>query len=67
MLGANTIGVILAISGFTTTNLLIAGAAVAAGSILLSRRTLRRIGRDIFLLRYSNASASLLDSIKLST
>lgn len=65
VLGANTIGVIVAVSGFTFTNLAIAAAALPVGCYFLSRGGLQRIGREMFSLRYSNAFATLIDSVLL--
>lgn len=65
VLGANTLGVVVAVTGFSQTNTLIAIAGVVAGSSLLGGGTLQRIGRGMFSLRYSNAFVSLIDSVIL--
>lgn len=65
VLGANTMGVIVAVAGFSTQNIVVAVLAVPVGSFFLSSGGLQRIGRDIFSLRYSNALVTLLDSVIL--
>jgi PiT family inorganic phosphate transporter len=62
VLGANTLGLIVAIGGFSTLSLLIAIAAVFAGSFLLSGGELKRVSQELFLMRYSNATVTLLTS-----
>lgn len=65
VLGANTMGVIVAVSGYSGANVAIALAGIPAGSFLLSRGGLQRIGSEMFSLRYSNAFVTLLDSVIL--
>ncbi len=65
VLGANTLGVIVAVAGFSFQNMAVAVIAVVAGSYLLSGGALQRIGREMFSLRYSNALVTLLDSVIL--
>lgn len=62
VLGANTLGLITAIGGFSILSLLSAIAAVFIGSFLLSGGELKRVADDLFLLHYSNATIMLLTS-----
>jgi PiT family inorganic phosphate transporter len=70
VLGANTVGLIVALGGF---DVLTVGASVLAillGAWYLSEGEIRRVGQDLFSLRYPNALASLLVStvlVELST
>lgn len=65
VLGANTLGVIVAVAGSSQLNVLIAIVAVITGSTLLGGGALQRVGRGMFSLRYSNAFVSLMDSVIL--
>jgi len=62
VLGANTVGLIVAIGGFETFTVLVAVMAILLGSVFLSDREIRRVGEDIFSLKYSNALIALLTS-----
>ena len=64
-LGANTIGVVVSVAGFFIQNVVVAILAIPAGSYFLSRGSLQRIGSGMFSLRYSNAFATLMDSVLL--
>ncbi len=61
-LGANTIGLIVAVEGFSelTVPLAIAGAVV--GTFFLSSGEIRRVSTEMFDLGYSNATSSMLTS-----
>jgi PiT family inorganic phosphate transporter len=61
-LGANTIGLIVAVGGFDALDVALSGLAILLGCMLLSEGEIRRVGQDMFSLRYSNALASLLVS-----
>ena len=65
VLGANTLGLIVAVGGFSPLSLLIAIAAVFVGSFLLSGGELKRVSQDLFLMHYSNATVTLLTSTVL--
>ncbi|MCL4340572.1 MAG: inorganic phosphate transporter [Candidatus Thermoplasmatota archaeon] len=61
-LGANTMGFIGSIAGFTFYVILSMSMGILVGSFLLSRGILKRIGQEMYLMRYSNALVSLLVS-----
>ena len=61
-LGANTMGFIGSVAGFTFYVLLSMSIGILAGSFLLSRGVLKRVGQEMYLMRYSNALVSLLVS-----
>jgi PiT family inorganic phosphate transporter len=65
VLGANTVGLIVAIAGFNSLTVLTAVPAVLLGCIFLSGGEIRRVGENLFSMRYANALASLLVSIVL--
>ena len=62
VLGANTLGLIVAVGGFSPLTYLIAIAAIFVGSFMLSGGELRRISQELFLIHYSNATVILLTS-----
>jgi PiT family inorganic phosphate transporter len=62
VLGANTLGLIVAVGGFNPLSLLMAIVAIFVGSFLLSRGELRRVSQELFMIHYSNATATLLTS-----
>lgn len=62
VLGSNTVGLIVAVGGFEVVTVLIAITAILLGSIYLSDREIRRVGEDVFSLKYSNALVALLIS-----
>ncbi|MDG6912723.1 MAG: inorganic phosphate transporter [Nitrososphaerota archaeon] len=64
-LGANTLGLVVAIGAFSPLNISLAVSAAVIGPIYFSRAQLRRVGRDFFSLRYSNALVTLLASTVL--
>ncbi|MEM3449687.1 MAG: inorganic phosphate transporter, partial [Nitrososphaerota archaeon] len=61
-LGANTLGFILNLVGgnLIVTPIMIAG--IITGSIVLSRGVIRRVGEEMYSMRYSSATISLLSS-----
>ena len=65
VLGANTVGLIVALGGFDLWAVLVALLAVVSGCLWLSGGEIRRVGEDLFSLRYTNALASLLVSTVL--
>jgi PiT family inorganic phosphate transporter len=60
VLGANTIGLVVATGGFEPVFLLISIIAVFIGSFFLSKGQINRITQELFLLRYPNAAVSLV-------
>jgi PiT family inorganic phosphate transporter len=60
VLGANTIGLIVALGGFAADSVLGAVVAIALGCAFLSEGEIKRVGQDLFSLRYPNALASLI-------
>lgn len=65
VLGANTIGLIVATGGFNLQNIAVAIAAIFAGSFFLSSGEIRRVSEELFLMRYPNATVTLLSSTVL--
>jgi inorganic phosphate transporter, PiT family len=65
VLGANTLGLIVATGGFDWVTLIGAVAAIFLGSFLLGSGTIRRISEEFFLMRYTNAAATLITSTVL--
>lgn len=59
-LGANTVGLIVALGGYGVVAELVAVVATLIGSLALSDREINRVGEDMFSLRYSTAFGSLL-------
>jgi PiT family inorganic phosphate transporter len=62
VLGANTVGLIVALGGFDPWTVAVAIPAILLGSMILSGGEIRRVGQDLFTMRYSNALAALLVS-----
>lgn len=65
VLGANTVALMVSVAGFNTINIVVAIIAIIAGCSLLSSRALKRVGQDLFSLRYSNALVTLANSVIL--
>lgn len=61
-LGANTIGLIVAVEGFGGAAVPFALVAIIAGTFFLSAGEIRRVSSDLFNLGYSNAMSSMLTS-----
>jgi len=61
-LGANTIGLVVAVEGFNGLSVLLAVVGVVAGTFFLSAGEIRRVTSDLFDLGYSNAMSSMLTS-----
>lgn len=65
VLGANTIGLIVATGSFNTYTVLASIAAIFIGTFYLSAGEIRRVSQEIYLMRYPNATATLLTSTVL--
>jgi inorganic phosphate transporter, PiT family len=65
VLGANTLGLVVATGGFDSAAVLAAVAAVFAGSFLFGQGAIRRVSEEFFLMRYANATATLVTSTVL--
>jgi PiT family inorganic phosphate transporter len=65
VLGANTLGLIVATSGFDILNLAVAVIGVFIGAFFLSAGEIRRVAEELFLMRYPNATVSLIASTVL--
>lgn len=65
VLGANTIGLIVATGGFDLTTVAAAIVAIFVGAFYLSAGEIRRVSEELFLMRYPNAMATLLTSTVL--
>lgn len=66
--GANTMGMIVATGGFDVAAILAAITAIFVGCLFLSEGAIRRISEELFLMRYANATATLLiSSVLLET
>ena len=65
VLGANTIGLIVATGGFDVATVLAAIAAIFIGTFFLSAGEIRRVSQELFLMRYPNAMSTLLTSAVL--
>jgi PiT family inorganic phosphate transporter len=61
-LGANTIGLLGGFEGFTLASILSVLAGIAVGSTFLSAGVLKRVGEDMYSMRYFNALVSLIVS-----
>ena len=65
VLGANTLGLVVATGGFDLATVAAGVGAVFAGSFLLSGGTIRRVSQEFYLMRYTNATATLVTSTVL--
>ena len=63
--GANSLALIVAISGFDITQISIAVVAIAFGSFFLSSRQIKRVGSEMYSLGYSSAYVTTLTSTAL--
>jgi len=61
-LGANTIGLVVAVEGFGGAAIPLAIVGVVVGTFFLSAGEIRRVSTDMFDLGYSNAMSSMLTS-----
>ncbi len=62
VLGANTLGLVVAMGGFDWYTVLAAVAAVFVGTFLLGEGAIRRVSEEFYLMRYANATATLITS-----
>ena len=62
VLGANTLGLIVAIGGFDNISVIAAIVAILIGSFFFSSGEIRRVSQEFFLMRYPNATVSMLAS-----
>jgi len=65
VLGANTIGLIVATSGFSVTTVALAVVAIFVGAFYFSAGEIRRVSEELFLMSYPNAMTTLLTSTVL--
>lgn len=65
VLGANTIGLIVATGGFDLPIVALAVVAIFIGAFFLSAGEIRRVSEELFLMRYPNATVTLLTSTVL--
>jgi PiT family inorganic phosphate transporter len=65
VLGANTIGLIVATDGFDFATVAAAIIAIFIGTFFLSAGEIRRVSQELFLMRYPNAMSTLLTSAVL--
>ena len=64
-LGANTLGFIEQVSGLRGFSVLYLIFGIALGSVFLSRGVIKRVGQEMYLMRYTNAFVSLMVSSAL--
>ena len=62
VLGANTIGLVVALTRFEPSATLTAIVAIVVGSMFFSDGELRRVGQEFFSMRYANSLAALFVS-----
>jgi PiT family inorganic phosphate transporter len=65
VLGANTLGLIVATGGFNLVAVVVAVVAIFVGTFFLSAGEIRRVSEELFLMRYPNATATLATSTLL--
>jgi inorganic phosphate transporter, PiT family len=65
VLGANTLGLIVATGGFNSLMVVLVVIAIFVGAFFLSAGEIRRVSEELFLMRYPNATATLLTSTVL--
>ena len=61
-LGANTLGLIVATAGYNWINIAVAVAAIGVGTFFLAEGSIRRMSQEFYLMRYSNATVTLVTS-----
>ncbi|WP_290703942.1 inorganic phosphate transporter [Ferroplasma sp. Type II] len=59
-LGANTLGFIANVEGFHLVTIIVMTVAIFAGSFFLSSGVIKRVGEEMYSMRYSNALVSLV-------
>jgi PiT family inorganic phosphate transporter len=62
VLGANTLGLIVATGEFNLVTLSVAVVGIFFGSFYLSEGTIKRLSQEFFLMRYANATTTLITS-----
>ncbi len=62
VLGANTLGLVVATGGFDWLTVVAAVAGVFVGSFLLGEGAIRRVSEEFYLMRYTNATTTLVTS-----
>jgi inorganic phosphate transporter, PiT family len=65
VLGANTLGMVVATGGFDLAAVLAAVAGVFVGSLFLGEGAIRRVSEEFYLMRYTNATVTLVTSTVL--
>jgi inorganic phosphate transporter, PiT family len=65
VLGANTLGLVVATSGFNLAEVIAAVVAIFIGSFYFSSGTVRRVSQEFYLMRYTSAAATLVTSTLL--
>ena len=65
VLGANTLGLVVATSGFNLAEVIAAVVAIFIGSFYFSSGTVRRVSQEFYLMRYTSATATLVTSTLL--
>jgi len=65
VLGANTLSLIVATAGYNLATVAAALAAIFVGSFFLSAGAIRRVSQEFYLMRYSNATTTLVASTVL--
>jgi inorganic phosphate transporter, PiT family len=65
VLGANTLGLVVATGGFDLATVAVAVVAVFVGAFYLSGGAIRRVSQEFYLMRYTNAAATLITSTVL--
>ncbi len=65
VLGANTLGLIVATGGFDFSTVILAVVGIFIGVFFLSAGEIRRVSQELFLMRYPNAMSTLLTSAVL--
>ena len=65
VLGANTVGLIVATGGFDLAAVAVSIVAIFIGTFYMSVGVIRRVSQEFFLMRYPNAAASLATSTVL--
>ena len=65
VLGANTLGLVVATGGFELATVAAAVVAVFVGAFYLSGGAIRRVSQEFYLMRYTNAAATLITSTVL--
>ena len=64
-LGANTLGFIEQVAGIGGINVLFMIVGIVLGSLFLSRGIIKRVGQEMYMMRYTNAFVSLVISSAL--